>query len=74
MYHSEDYSDDQSEVHDEPDWDDYPQFEDEEESVSLDATDYIALFIAALQTIFLPLVILMVFLLTVGLILTYLVP
>ncbi|MFW9909358.1 MAG: hypothetical protein ACFFEF_12350 [Candidatus Thorarchaeota archaeon] len=43
----------------EPDWDSYRYYDEAEQGqVSLDATDYLALFVAALQTVFLPLVIL----------------
>ena len=48
------------------DWRDYG--EHEEESVSLQGKDYLAIFIAALQTIFLPLVVLMIVLFGFGLI------
>ncbi|MFW9920258.1 MAG: hypothetical protein ACFFED_11705 [Candidatus Thorarchaeota archaeon] len=51
----------------EPDWEDV-MFESEKPVYHLDATDYVALFIAALQTIFLPLVILAVVLVAMGLI------
>ncbi len=42
-------------------WDDIVYYEEQEgQTIHLEATDYVALFIAALQTIFLPCVILMV--------------
>ncbi|MGY5874716.1 MAG: hypothetical protein RTU30_03125 [Candidatus Thorarchaeota archaeon] len=45
------------------DWTDYAYLEEgKERAVHLDLTDYVALFIASLQTIFLPLVVLGVFL------------
>lgn len=51
------------------DWKDYVFHEEsEKEAVHLDATDYAALFVAALETVFLPLVILGVMLLVIGLI------
>jgi len=41
-------------------WDDIVYYEEQEsQTIHLDATDFVALFIAALQTIFLPCVILM---------------
>ena len=48
------------------DWRDYG--EHEEESVSLQGKDYLAIFIASLQTIFLPLIVLMIVLFGFGLI------
>ncbi len=46
---------------DEIDWSEYVPAEDEEDTgLELSATDYVALFIAALETVFLPLVILAV--------------
>lgn len=54
---SETESEDESEV----DWKEYVFQEDETHPLRpLDATDYVALFIASLQTIFLPLIILMI--------------
>ena len=42
-------------------WDDIVYHEEQQsQTIRLDATDYVALFIAALQTIFLPCVILMI--------------
>lgn len=42
-------------------WDDIVYYEEQQgQTIHLDATDYVALFIAALQTIFLPCVILMI--------------
>jgi hypothetical protein len=48
------------------DWREYG--EHEEESVSLQGKDYLAIFIASLQTIFLPLIVLMIVLFGFGLI------
>lgn len=45
---------------DDPEWDEYRAYlEETQGSVKLDGKDYIALFIAALETIFLPLIIMM---------------
>ncbi len=50
----------------EPDWSEYVYQEEKRPLHRLSADDYVALFIAALQTIFLPLVILAIFLVIVG--------
>ncbi|MFW9803989.1 MAG: hypothetical protein ACFFFC_15105 [Candidatus Thorarchaeota archaeon] len=57
---------------DEPEEFDWSEYGDHQQSTHapLDATDYVALFIAALQSIFLPLVILAVLLLSIGFILS----
>ncbi|RDE14495.1 MAG: hypothetical protein C4K47_03945 [Candidatus Thorarchaeota archaeon] len=56
----------------EVDWKHYVyQQEDQTAPVHLDAKDYLALFIASLETIFLPLVILAVMLLVLGFIFTH---
>ncbi|NWF95576.1 MAG: hypothetical protein HXY34_05500 [Candidatus Thorarchaeota archaeon] len=55
------------------DWDEYVHIpENRQESVSLELKDYVALFIAALQTVFLPLVILSVLLVAAALAFTFL--
>lgn len=52
----------------EVDWDEYVYLQEQERSqVSLDAKDLVALFVASLTTIFLPIVILMVLLLVIAL-------
>ncbi|MGY5861519.1 MAG: hypothetical protein RTU09_04030 [Candidatus Thorarchaeota archaeon] len=52
----------------EVDWDEYVyQQEQDQSQVSLDATDYVAIFVASLTTIFLPIVILMVILMVIAL-------
>ena len=52
----------------EVDWDEYVYLQEQERShVSLDANDYVALFVASLTTIFLPIVILMIILVAVAL-------
>ncbi len=52
----------------EVDWDEYVYLQEQERSqVSLDAKDLVALFVAALTTIFLPIVILMVILVVIAL-------
>jgi hypothetical protein len=55
----------------EVDWKDYVFQDDDTHPIRpLDATDYVALFIASLQTIFLPLIILIIVLLAFGFIFT----
>ncbi len=45
---------------DDPEWDEYQAYvEETQRSAKLDRKDYVALFIASLQTIFLPLIIMM---------------
>ena len=52
----------------EVDWDEYVYLQEQERSqVSLDTNDYVALFVAALTTIFFPLVILMIILVAIAL-------
>lgn len=52
----------------EVDWDEYVYLQEQERSqVSLDAKDLVALFVASLTTIFLPIVILMVILVVIAL-------
>ncbi len=52
----------------EVDWDEYVYLQEQERSqVSLDATDLVALFVASLTTIFLPIVILIVILVIIAL-------
>lgn len=52
----------------EVDWDEYVYLQEQERSqVSLDAKDLVALFVASLTTIFLPIIILMVLLLVIAL-------
>jgi len=52
----------------EVDWDEYVYLQEQERSqASLDATDFVALFVASLTTIFLPIVILMVILVVIAL-------
>ena len=59
---------------DDPEWDEYRvYFEEKQETVKLQGKDYIALFIASLQTIFLPLIILMIVFAVIGLLLGLLV-
>lgn len=53
---------------DEPTWEDVMYHEETGPVHQLDARDYIALFIAALQTVFLPIVILAIILVVMGLI------
>ncbi len=50
------------------DWSYYGEHESESRHPSLDGTDYVALFIASLESIFLPIVLLAVVLATIGLI------
>ena len=58
---SDNYEGPSREEKDDPEWDEYRTYlEETQESTKLDAKDYIALFVASLQTIFLPLVIMMV--------------
>ena len=58
----------------EVDWDEYVYLQEQERSqVSLDANDYVALFVAALTTIFFPLVILMIILVAIALAFTFIV-
>ena len=46
---------------DDPEWDEYRTYlEETQESTKLDGKDYLALFVASLQTIFLPLIIMMI--------------
>ncbi|MHA1906380.1 MAG: hypothetical protein ACW98Y_03720 [Candidatus Thorarchaeota archaeon] len=68
-------SDGQKKFDDEKAWRDYRiRIEDEKrKAIRLEGSDYIALFIAALETIFLPLVILMIVLFGFAMILTFLV-
>jgi len=58
-------------VEEDVDWDEYAYRKTQREKppIELDATDYVALFLASLQTIFLPLVILSIVLLGFALIL-----
>ena len=60
-------SQDQSEEQEEIDWEEHGRKLQEEQSLRpLDRTDYLALFIASWQTIFLPLVILIILLISVN--------
>lgn len=57
----------------EPDWRQYARREDYHKNrVHLDKTDYLALFLAAVQTIFLPLIVIALALVASSLILTFL--
>ncbi len=59
--------------YEDPQWSDYRTHNDESDpSVALEFKDYIALFIASLQTIFLPLIILMIVMVSISLIFTFL--
>ncbi|MFX1560827.1 MAG: hypothetical protein ACFFBL_09580 [Promethearchaeota archaeon] len=72
-----DYYDDpshQNEEIDEPEWDEYrAYFEMPQRQVKLEGKDYIALFIASLETIFLPFIIMIIVFFAIGLILFLLV-
>lgn len=60
----------ENEEMDEPEWDEYRAYlEVSQEQVKLDGKDYVALFIASLQTIFLPLLIMMIVIVAIGMIL-----
>ena len=51
-----------------PQWDDYQVYlEEKQETVKLEGKDYIALFVASLQTIFLPLIIMIIVFFAIGL-------
>lgn len=63
---SDEIRDQQDEQEDEIDWLDYASQEEEASHPPLDGTDILALFIASLQTIFLPLVVLIIILLAVS--------
>lgn len=67
----DDLGEDQEE---EIDWMEYASQQEEAALRSLDGTDYAALFVASLQTIFLPLIILIILLITVNFLLQVLVP
>lgn len=57
-----------------PEWDEYRAYlEEKQEGAKLDRKDYIALFIASLQTIFLPFIILMLVFVVMGLLLSLLI-
>ena len=59
---------------DDPEWDEYRAYlEETQRSAKLDRKDYVALFIASLQTIFLPLIIMMAVFVAVALLLGLLV-
>ena len=59
---------------DDPEWDEYHAYlEETQRSTKLDRKDYVALFIASLQTIFLPLIIMMIVFVAVALLLGLLV-
>ena len=68
-----DYYEDPSrerEEKDDPEWDEYRAYLAEtQESTKLDAKDYIALFVASLQTVFLPLIIMMIVFFVIGMLL-----
>ena len=50
-----------------PQWDDYQVYlEEKQETVKLEGKDYIALFVASLQTIFLPLIIMIIVFFAIG--------
>ena len=54
------------------DWGEYVYLQEQERSqISLDASDYVALFVASLTTIFLPIVILMIILVAIALAFTF---
>ncbi|MHA3962917.1 MAG: hypothetical protein AM325_005180 [Candidatus Thorarchaeota archaeon SMTZ1-45] len=60
----------ENEEMDEPEWDEYRAYVDvTQEQVKLDRKDYVALFIASLQTIFLPFIIMMIVFFAIGIIL-----
>ncbi|MHA2141988.1 MAG: hypothetical protein ACXADC_09150 [Candidatus Thorarchaeota archaeon] len=53
---------------DDPQWDEYQAyFEEQQETVRLEGRDYLALFVASLQTIFLPLIIMIIVFFVIGL-------
>jgi hypothetical protein len=59
----------ENEEMDEPEWDEYREYlEVTDEQVKLEGKDYIALFIASLQTIFLPIIIMMIVFFAIGMI------
>lgn len=61
MNNPEDDSSQDHDIYEEPEWTEYrAHLEDEEEQANLQAKDYLALFIAALETIFLPLILMMI--------------
>lgn len=58
--------------YEDPQWSDYRTHDEESDiSISLDLKDYIALFIASLQTIFLPLILLLLVMVTISFIFTF---
>ena len=68
------YEESSREEKDDPEWDEYRAYlEETQESTKLDGKDYIALFIAALQTVFLPLIIMMIVFFAIGMLLFLLV-
>ena len=67
---SDNYEGPSREEKDDPEWAEYRTYlEERQESTNLDGKDYLALFIASLQTIFLPLVIMMVVFVAIAMIL-----
>jgi hypothetical protein len=53
-----------------PEWDEYrAHIEEQQEPVRLEGRDYIALFIASLETIFLPLIIMIIVFVAIGILL-----
>ncbi len=70
-----DHADESSDFEDDKvSWDDVVYHEKRQEStVTLDAKDYLALFIASLQTIFLPIIILIIVFLVFGMVFTLLI-
>jgi hypothetical protein len=53
---------------DDPQWDEYQVYlEEKQETINLEGRDYLALFVASLQTIFLPLIIMIIVFFAIGL-------
>lgn len=68
------FEDDNEKQEEEIDWLDYALQEEEQALRSLDGKDYVALFIASCQTIFLPLIVLVIVLVAINLLFQIFVP
>jgi hypothetical protein len=67
---SQDFEDDDNQTDEEIDWGEHIHQDDTSSTIRpLDATDYVAIFIASLQTIFLPLILLMVIMVVIAFVL-----
>jgi hypothetical protein len=71
---SDEYEDHRDEQEEEIDWLEYASQQEDAALRSLDGKDYAALFIASLQTIFLPLIVLIILLVSVNFLLQIFVP